>query len=235
MIRFIVTSLLLLTPVLASAEKSAGFTPFTLPPLPYRVDALAPVIDAETMTLHHDKHHRGYVDKLNAEVEKNPALHGKSLEEILAEISKAGPVARNQAGGHWNHRFFWQEMLPEKAAAATRPSASLEEAIRQKFGTMDRFKEAFQAAGEKQFGSGWVWLIVNAQGALEITTTANQDNPLMDVAPVKGMPILGNDLWEHAYYLSYRNRRADYLKSWWRLVDWAGVSKRYEEALVRSR
>ncbi|WP_293919494.1 superoxide dismutase [Sphingobium sp. UBA5915] len=201
---------------------------FSLPPLPYAADALEPAIDAQTMTIHHDKHHQAYVDTLNKAVNENPALAGQSLEQLVARAGTLPPVVRNNAGGHWNHSFFWQTMAP--LAQAGQPSGALKVAIERDFGSLDKFKAAFKAAGTGRFGSGWVWLIVGKDGKLAITSTPNQDNPLMDVADVKGVPILGNDMWEHAYYLKYQNRRADYLDGWWQVVNWKAVSDRYAAA-----
>jgi Fe-Mn family superoxide dismutase len=199
---------------------------FTLPPLPYGYDALEPTIDAQTMTLHHSKHHQAYVDKLNEGVGEDPSLEGKSLEEILGGISKASKKVRNNGGGHWNHSFFWQIMGPGGGA----PSGRLQEAINSAFGSFDVLKAKFNEAGVGQFGSGWVWLIAGPDGRLQVTSTPNQDNPLMDDAPVKGTPILGNDVWEHAYYLKYNNRRPEYLAAWWNVVNWAKVAEHYERA-----
>lgn len=199
---------------------------FTLPTLGYAYNALEPAIDARTMETHHGKHHQAYVDKLNAEVAKTPELQGKSLEAIITNISAYNDTVRNNAGGHWNHSFFWQSMTPVKQSG--QPSAALKKAIEESFGSVDAFKTAFEKAGTDRFGSGWVWLIVNKEGKLQITSTPNQDNPLMDKAEVKGTPVLGNDVWEHAYYLQYQNKRGDYLKGWWSVVNWAQVSKLYE-------
>lgn len=199
---------------------------FALPPLPYDYSALEPVIDEETMRLHHGKHHQAYVDKLNEAVGEEAGLQGRSLEEILSDISSFSKKARNNGGGHWNHSFFWDIMGP----GASQPSGRLAGSIGAAFGSIEEMKTRFNEAGVGQFGSGWVWLIVNAQGDLEITSTANQDNPLMGDAPVKGTPILGNDLWEHAYYLKYNNRRPDYLKAWWDVVNWGRVAERFEAA-----
>ncbi|WP_239025366.1 superoxide dismutase [Rhodoligotrophos defluvii] len=202
---------------------------FSLDPLPYAADALEPVIDRQTMVLHHDKHHQAYVDALNKAVAEDSELAGRSLEELLADAGNLPDVVRNNAGGHWNHTFFWQIMAPPANSGS--PSPELAEAIEQSFGSMDEMKAAFEAAGKGRFGSGWVWLIVREDGTLAITSTPNQDNPLMDVAEEQGTPILGNDLWEHAYYLKYNNRRADYLKAWWQVVNWPEVSKRYDAAI----
>ncbi|HEX8532825.1 MAG TPA: superoxide dismutase [Allosphingosinicella sp.] len=197
---------------------------FTLPPLPYAYDALEPTIDAQTMQLHHSKHHQAYVDKLNEGVSEDPSLEGKTLEEILASISSQPKKVRNNGGGHWNHSFFWETMKPGGSA----PVGRLAEVIDDAFGSLDALKKKFNEAGVGQFGSGWVWLVADHDGQLSIVATPNQDNPLMDDAPVKGTPILGNDVWEHAYYLKYNNRRADYLNAWWDVVDWEKVAERYE-------
>jgi len=205
---------------------------FTLPALPYAADALMPAIDAQTMTTHHGKHHQAYVDALNKAVAADAALSGKTLEQLVAAAGTMPAAVRNNAGGHWNHSFFWKTMAP--AAQSGQPSAALAAAINAKFGSMDSFKTAFKTAGTGRFGSGWVWLIVGSDGQLAITSTPNQDNPLMDVAEVKGTPILGNDVWEHAYYLKYQNKRADYLDGWWQVVNWKTVSDRYAAATARS-
>ena len=200
---------------------------FTLPPLPYAYDALEPAIDKETMTFHHDKHHQAYVDNLNKAVDADAGLQGKSLEEIFTSISTAPKAVRNNGGGHWNHSLFWELLAPVDQAGE--PSAELAAAIESDLGGMDKFKEDFNAAGAAQFGSGWAWLIVQ-NGKLKITSTPNQDNPLMDVVDERGEVILGADVWEHAYYLKYQNRRADYLKSFWSVVNWNKVNELYEAA-----
>lgn len=199
---------------------------FELPPLPYAYDALEPTINEETMKFHHDKHHKAYTDKLNEGVEKDPALAGKTIEEILAVISTQPPLVRNNGGGFWNHDFFWKIMTPGGGT----PSGKLAAAI-EAFGGLDKLKEEFNTKGAGQFGSGWAWVIADSSGALKVTSTPNQDNPLMDDAKDKGTPILGNDVWEHAYYLTYRNDRAAYLKSWWDVVNWDEAGKRYDAAL----
>lgn len=198
---------------------------FSLAPLPYPHDALAPVIDERTMQIHHGKHHQAYVDNLNRAIAASPALAGQSLEALLAQISKAGDAVRNNGGGHWNHTFFWESMTRPGQGGA--PSAALLAAINRDFGSLDQFKTAFRAAGLGRFGSGWSWLIVTPEGKLKVISTANQDNPLMDVVAERGTPLLGNDVWEHAYYLQYQNRRADYLDAWWQVVDWNVVSRRH--------
>jgi Fe-Mn family superoxide dismutase len=216
----------------AAAPAAAAQTPapaaFTLAPLPYAADALEPVIDAETMRVHHGKHHQAYVDNLNKAVAADPALAGMGIEQLVARAGTLPTGVRNNAGGHWNHTFFWETMAPVDRVGAL--SGELEKAIADQFGSVERFKAAFKTEGTGRFGSGWVWLIVGADGKLAITSTPNQDNPLMDVAEVKGTPILGNDVWEHAYYLKHQNRRGDYLDGWWQVVDWGKVSERYAAA-----
>ena len=196
---------------------------FELPPLPYAYDALEPVISKETMTFHHDKHHAAYTAKLNEGVAADPKLEGKSIEEILGMISSLPPLVRNNGGGFWNHDFFWKIMAPKDS---TQPSGKLAAAI-EAFGGLDKLKDEFNTKGAGQFGSGWAWVIADASGALKVTSTPNQDNPLMDVADQRGTPLLGNDMWEHAYYLKHRNRRAEYIDAWWQVVDWKAVSARY--------
>lgn len=200
---------------------------FTLPPLPYAYDALEPAIDKETMTFHHDKHHQAYVDNLNKAVDADAALQGKSLEELFASISTAPKAVRNNGGGHWNHALFWELLAP--AGQGGEPSAELAAAIDRDLGGLDKFKEDFNAAGAGQFGSGWAWLIVQ-DGKLKVTSTPNQDNPLMDVAEQKGAVVLGADVWEHAYYLKYQNRRPDYLKAFWTVVNWNKANELFAAA-----
>ena len=200
---------------------------FTLPPLPYAYDALEPAIDKETMTFHHDKHHQAYVDNLNKAVDAEASLQGKTLEELFASISKAPKAVRNNGGGHWNHSLFWELLAP--VGQTGEPSAELAAAIDRDLGGMDKFKEAFNAAGAGQFGSGWAWLIVQ-DGKLKVTSTPNQDNPLMDVADEKGAVVLAADVWEHAYYLKYQNRRPDYLKAFWTVVNWNKANELFATA-----
>lgn len=202
---------------------------FTLPALPYATNALEPSIDQQTMEIHHEKHHKAYVDNLNAQFEAFPELDKLSIEEIMAKISKFNPAVRNNGGGHYNHDLFWKVMSPVDKAGA--PSAELSKAIEQDFGSLDKMKDTFSKAAATRFGSGWAWLIVTADKKLAITSTPNQDNPLMDIAEVKGTPILAIDVWEHAYYLKYQNRRGDYLKEWWKIVNWNEVNARYAKAL----
>jgi len=215
----------------APAAAATAQAAFSLPKLPYAANALEPAIDAQTMTLHHGKHHQAYVDALNKAVAADKALAGQTIEQLVSKAGTHSATVRNNAGGHWNHTFFWKTMAPQAQAGS--PSPELSKAITSTFGSMDKFKQSFKDAGTKRFGSGWVWLIVDNSGKLAITSTPNQDNPLMDVAEQKGTPILGNDVWEHAYYLKYQNRRADYLDGWWQVVNWAEVSKRYSEAAAR--
>jgi superoxide dismutase, Fe-Mn family len=198
---------------------------FTLPPLPYAHDALEPHIDTATMQIHHGKHHQAYVDNLNKAIAGTPN-ENKSLEELVAVAGSISPAVRNNGGGHWNHTFFWESLA---ANAGGNPSGKLSDAINSTFGSFDAFKEKFNNAGMTRFGSGWAWLIVK-DGKLEISSTPNQDNPLMDVAEVKGTPLLGVDVWEHAYYLKYQNRRAEYLAAFWNVVNWNKVSERFDSS-----
>ncbi len=221
------------TPASPASSPPEARAAFTLEPLPYAANSLEPVIDEATMQLHHGKHHQAYVDALNRAVAADPKLQGLSLEALNARAGEFPPVIRNNAGGHWNHRFFWQSMT--RPGQGGKPSPALKAAIDKQFGSMEAMKAAFKTAGTARFGSGWVWLIVDASGALKITSTPNQDNPLMDVAETKGTPILGNDVWEHAYYLKYNNRRGDYLDAWWNVVDWNLVSNRYAAAVPKPR
>ncbi|HAN66104.1 MAG TPA: superoxide dismutase [Chitinophagaceae bacterium] len=196
---------------------------FTLPALPYAHDALEPHIDTQTMQIHHGKHHQAYVDNLNNAI-KGTAHENESLESLVAKAGSISAAVRNNGGGHWNHTFFWESLAP--AGKAGSMSDKLSALINEAFGSFDAFKEKFNQAGMTRFGSGWAWLIVGADGKLAISSTPNQDNPLMDVAEVKGTPILGVDVWEHAYYLKYQNRRAEYLGAFWSLVNWDKVSER---------
>ncbi|NND09429.1 MAG: superoxide dismutase [Saprospiraceae bacterium] len=199
---------------------------FTLPDLPYANDALEPHIDARTMEIHHDKHHAGYTSKLNAAIQ-GTELEGKSIGEILAGVSGHGAGVRNNGGGFYNHSLFWEILSPNGGGE---PSGGLADAINAKFGSFATFKDAFSKAAATQFGSGWAWLLVEAAGNLAISSTPNQDNPLMDIAQVKGTPILGIDVWEHAYYLNYQNRRPDYIAAFFNIVNWDEVSRRYQAA-----
>lgn len=194
----------------------------SLPALPYAFDALEPHIDAQTMQIHHDKHHQAYVDNLNKAIAGTDA-ENKSLEELMANISAYPAAVRNNGGGHYNHTLFWEVLGPNGG----QPEGDLANAINDAFGSLDGLKEKMNTAGATRFGSGWAWLIVK-DGKLEVTSTPNQDNPLMDIAEVKGRPILGIDVWEHAYYLKYQNRRPEYLTNIWNAINWSEVDKRYK-------
>jgi Fe-Mn family superoxide dismutase len=198
---------------------------FELPALPYATNALEPNIDQATMEIHHGKHHNAYVTNLNNAI-KGTDAESLSIEEICKNISKYTPAIRNNGGGHYNHSLFWTILGPN---AGGKPTGDLAAAIDKAFGSFDAFKEQFAAAGVTRFGSGWAWLIV-ANGELKITSTPNQDNPLMDIAEVKGAPILGLDVWEHAYYLKYQNRRPDYIAAFWNAVNWSKVASLYSAA-----
>ena len=205
-------------------RRNSTMSKFELPKLPYSYDALEPVIDKMTMEIHHTKHHQAYVTNLNNAV-AGTEMEGKSLEDLMANISKYPVAVRNNGGGHYNHSLFWNLM---KQGGST-PSGALLEAINSTFNSVDEFKEKFNAAAMTRFGSGWAWLVV-AGGKLVISSTPNQDNPLMDIADVKGTPILGLDVWEHAYYLKYQNKRNEYVGNWWNVVNWDEVAKRFSEA-----
>ncbi|MFY8068967.1 MAG: superoxide dismutase [Flavobacterium sp.] len=200
---------------------------FTQKALPYAYNALEPFIDAQTMEIHYSKHHAAYVKNLNAAL-TGTAAEKLSIDEIFAKVSTLSPAVRNNAGGHYNHELFWSVLTTEKN---TKMSTELENAINDTFGSLDKLKEKLNAAGAGRFGSGWAWLVVTKEGKLVVTSTANQDNPLMDVAEVKGTPIFGIDVWEHAYYLKYQNKRADYLSALWNVVNWTEISNRYKAAL----
>ena len=199
---------------------------FELPDLPYAFDALAPHIDAKTMEIHHDKHHGGYVTKLNAAVEGTPQAD-MSLEDLMKNVGSTSTAVRNNGGGHYNHSLFWKVLSPDGGG---QPSGDLASAIDSAFGSYDAFKEDFTQAAGTRFGSGWAWLIVDSNGTLKVTSTPNQDSPMMDVAETHGTPILGLDVWEHAYYLNYQNKRPDYISAFWNVVNWDQVSKNYEAA-----
>ena len=225
------------TPSPPNPAASAGATPagpFKLPPLTYAFNALEPSIDARTMEIHHDKHHAAYVAALNKLAETNPELGKKSPDEIIRDLN-AQPEAiraavRNNGGGHVNHTMFWTQL---KGGGGGEPSAKLADALKSSFGEVAKFKEAMNDAGAKRFGSGWAWLVANNR-KLEVVSTANQDNPMMGkaIAGAEGIPLLGVDVWEHAYYLLYQNRRADYLKAWWNVVNWADVNARFDKAMA---
>ena len=211
------------TNLIAQAETGE----FVLPPLPYAYDSLDPYIDSETMTFHHDKHHAGYVRNLNGAISKHPELKGKSVEALLRDLDNLPEdirsTVRNSGGGHANHTMFWEIMTHVRQWQPTGPIA---EAINDTFGDFETFREEFNTAGKKRFGSGWVWLVLTKDGTLEVTSTANQDSPFLD----GNYPIMGNDVWEHAYYLNYQNRRGNYLNAWWNVVNWEAVNARFELA-----
>ena len=197
---------------------------YELPPLPYPFNALEPHIDAKTMEIHNDKHHQAYITNANNALKDHPDLAAKPVDELIANLSQVPEsirtVVRNNAGGHSNHSFFWQIMAPNAGGA---PKGKLAEAITATFGSVDAFKEKFQAAGASRFGSGWAWLVVNKEGKLEITSTPNQDSPIMEGLK----PVIGIDVWEHSYYLLYQNKRPDYLKAWWNVVSWDQAEKNF--------
>ncbi|MBO0949804.1 superoxide dismutase [Fibrella forsythiae] len=199
---------------------------FVLDPLPYSSDALEPNIDKQTMEIHHGKHHNAYVTNLNNAV-AGTEMENLSIDELVANVSKYPVAVRNNGGGHFNHTFFWNIL---SANGGGQPSGELATAIDQKFGSFDAFKEEFTKAATTRFGSGWAWLIVTADGELAVTSTPNQDNPLMDVTEQKGTPIIGLDVWEHAYYLKYQNRRPEYIAAFWNVVDWSAADARYKQA-----
>lgn len=207
---------------------------YELPPLPYANSALEPSIDAQTMEIHHDKHHAAYVTNLNKALESAPELGNQPINALIADLSAVPeairPAVRNNGGGHSNHSFFWTILGPD---AGGEPTGKLGEAIKAKWGSFDEFKAKFEAAGAGRFGSGWAWLVVTPGKELEIVSTANQDSPLMGkaVAGVEGTPVIGVDVWEHAYYLKYQNRRPEYLKTIWNVISWSAAGKNYEAAL----
>jgi Fe-Mn family superoxide dismutase len=209
---------------------SPAWASFELPPLPWPSEALEPAIDATTMTIHHDRHHGAYVANLNAQIDANPALARLSLEQLQGQISRFPAAVRNNGGGHWNHSQFWAVLAPPGAGG--NPSPELLQAINDSFGSLEAMQGAFNQAAAARFGSGWAWLIRRDDGNLAITSTANQDNPLMDLPGIeRGTPLLGLDVWEHAYYLHYQNRRPDYIQAWWSVVNWTEVNRRFEDAV----
>jgi Fe-Mn family superoxide dismutase len=225
----IVTDLLLPVSTWAAETAQADSKPaVALPPLPYAYNALEPHIDQTTMRIHHDKHHGGYVNNLNAALGKYPNLKSKSIEALLRDLKSVPEdirtTIRNNGGGHVNHSMFWEIMAPNAGGA---PIGALADAVKQTFGSFDEFKRQFNDAGAKRFGSGWVWLVRDRLGKLAITSTPNQDSPFM----VNNFPIMGNDVWEHAYYLKYQNRRNEYLDAWWNVVNWEAVNQRYLQAI----
>jgi Fe-Mn family superoxide dismutase len=206
---------------------AATAQPFTLPRLPYTYAALEPHVDARTMEIHHTRHHQGYVTNLNKAVAGTPH-ENLSIVELMLKVSSHSTAIRNNGGGHYNHSLFWEILSP---TPQTTPATSLQFAIQQSFGSMDSLRKALNQAALTQFGSGWAWLIVTPDKKLVVTSTPNQDNPLMDVVAVRGIPIVGIDVWEHAYYLHYQNRRGDYLGAIWNVLDWYTISAKYEAAL----
>ncbi|WP_425426738.1 superoxide dismutase [Acinetobacter populi] len=207
---------------------SLSLAEFKQAPLPYATNALEPSIDKETMEIHYGKHHKAYVDNLNAQIKTFPELDKTDLVELQKHISKYNTAVRNNGGGHFNHDFFWNSLAPSNKTG--QPSAALLKQINTDFGSLDAFKQKFNEAATGRFGSGWAWLIVTPDGKLAVSSTPNQDNPLMDVAETKGIPLLGLDVWEHAYYLKYQNRRADYTKAFWDVVNWNTVNQRFVAA-----
>lgn len=199
---------------------------FVLDPLPYPSDSLEPNIDKQTMEIHHGKHHNAYVTNLNNAI-AGTEMESKSIEDLLASISQAPVAVRNNGGGHYNHTMFWNTI---SGSGGGQPTGELADAITAKFGSLDAFKEEFTKAATTRFGSGWAWLIATPEGELAITSTPNQDNPLMDIAEVKGFPIIGLDVWEHAYYLKYQNRRPDYIAAFFNVVDWSAAEQRYQKS-----
>jgi Fe-Mn family superoxide dismutase len=203
-----------------------NFNTHEFPALPYAYDALEPYIDARTMEIHYDKHHRAYFNNFTAAI-KGTNLENSTIEQIFAKVSEAGDAVRNNSGGFYNHFFFWNNLAPKSAG----PSAELSAALIKEFGSFDKFKELFSNSAKTRFGSGWAWLYLTADKKLAVGSTPNQDNPLMDVSTIKGTPLLTIDVWEHAYYLKYQNKRADYIDAFWNVVNWEEVSKRYKEAI----
>lgn len=226
-VKQLISSLAAATLLLVSLSALAA--PFTQQPLPYAKDALEPIIDAKTMDIHYSRHHLAYINNLNAQVESTPELGALSLEQMMQQMSKFNMAVRNNGGGHYNHQLFWQLMAPVGQGGA--PSAELKAAIERDFGSLQAMQSAFNQAAASRFGSGWAWLIVTKDGKLQVTSTANQDNPLMDVVAEQGQPILALDVWEHAYYLAYQNRRGDYSQAWWQLVNWHKANALYSAAV----
>lgn len=221
--RFGLTLAAICVPALAGAQ-------FSLAPLPYPADALEPYIDKTTMEIHHGRHHAAYVNNLNAQLKTYPELAGMTLEAMMGQITKFNMAVRNNGGGHYNHDLFWKLMAPEGQRG--KPAPALESAINAQFGSLDAMKKAFDQAALGRFGSGWAWLIVTPDKKLAVTSTPNQDNPLMYLPDVqRGTPILGLDVWEHAYYLKYQNKRGEYVTNWWNVVNWNEVNERYEAAM----
>lgn len=224
----IVTGLGLATiPAIARQKYAPLFTGFDQAPLPYAYNALEAAIDATTMEIHYTKHAAAYAKNLKEAAQAEGIDTGKPLENVLANISKYSPKVRNNGGGHYNHELFWKTLTPNGTA---QPSGKLKTAIEKSFNSFDAFKNQFTDAAKTRFGSGWAWLYLDGDKKLKIGSTPNQDNPLMDISDVKGLPILGLDVWEHAYYLRYQNRRPDYVENWWKVVNWKEAEKRYQSA-----
>lgn len=219
----IVMTIALATQAMADSHQEEAYV---FEPLPYAYDALEPNIDAKTMEIHYDRHHRAYFNNMVNALEGTD-LYGHSLESLFDRMSELPVALRNNAGGHWNHDLFWNIMSPDGGGE---PSGELAQAIDEDFGSFDEFKEEFNRAAATRFGSGWAWLSVSEDGSLFVSSTANQDNPLMDVVSPRGLPILGLDVWEHAYYLKYQNMRGSYIEAFWNVVNWPEVEKRYAEA-----
>ncbi|MCP9808704.1 superoxide dismutase [Cyanobium sp. HWJ4-Hawea] len=222
---------MVLAPLLLGAPEAA-WAEYVLPPLPYQSEALEPQIDQKTMEIHHDRHHGAYVNNLNAQIATYPELEQLSVEELQGQIGRFNTAVRNNGGGHYNHSQFWLVMAPAStsttATTSSKPSKALSKAIDSAFGSLPAMQEQFNKAASSVFGSGWAWLIVKPDGGLAITTTANQDNPLMDLPGIeRGKPLLGLDVWEHAYYLNYQNMRPKYISAWWDLVNWDEVNRRF--------
>ncbi|HAM11257.1 MAG: superoxide dismutase [Bacteroidetes bacterium GWE2_41_25] len=213
-------------PEMSTAAGAEGVVPAEFPALPYGYDALEPYIDARTMEIHYDRHHRAYYTNFVNAI-KGTAIEKATVKEIFGSISKQSDAVRNNGGGYYNHVFFWNNM----GKGSTTPSKELSDAINKTFGSFDKFKETFSTSAKTRFGSGWAWLYVTSDKKLAVGSTANQDNPLMDVSPVKGTPLLALDVWEHAYYLKYQNKRADYVDAFWNVVNWDEVNRRYKEAV----
>lgn len=216
----------------AALSSGAAYAEFKQAPLPYATDALEPSIDQQTMEIHYGRHHKAYVDNLNAQIKNYPEMDKLSIEQVQAHISKYNPAVRNNGGGHYNHTFFWESMA--SSGKGGEPSKALLDKINKDFGSLAAFESKFNDAATSRFGSGWAWLVLNPQnGKLEVTSTPNQDNPLMDIAEQKGTPLLALDVWEHAYYLKYQNKRADYTRAFWQVVNWNAVNQRYEQSIPR--
>jgi len=214
--------------VLNKASSNKLITGFQQQPLPYSYTALNEAIDGTTMEIHYSKHAAGYATNLQDAAKNEGVDMNKPLEDVLGRISKYSIKMRNNAGGHYNHELFWKTMTPN---GAEKPSGKLSTAIDENFGSFDAFKTQYSDAGKNRFGSGWAWLIINKDKKLQIGSTPNQDNPLMDVAEIKGFPLMGLDVWEHAYYLRYQNKRADYITNWWKVINWNFIQDRYQVAL----